>query len=191
MLYRSLVEAYSRIEGVRSRTQVANELAELFARTPARVVGRLVYLIQGKLRPDWEGVEIGLGEKLAVRALAAAARASEPAVSRQLRRLGDVGDAAQEVMRDHSAVPPPLSLEEVYGALERIALSLGKGSQSLKVKLLSDPLERASPQEARYLLRTVTGRLRLGVGDATVLEGLVQAFGARRENVERAYNLTS
>ncbi|HVP59410.1 MAG TPA: ATP-dependent DNA ligase, partial [Myxococcaceae bacterium] len=49
----------------------------------------------------------------------------------------------------------------------------------------------ASSLEARYLVRTVTGRLRIGMGDATVLEGLVRAFGARREEVERAYNLTA
>ena len=191
MLYRSLTEVYSRIESTGSRFQVTAELSRLLAHTPARVITKVVYLIQGKLRPDWEGVEVGLGEKLALRAVAGAVGTSDAAVLREARRRGDLGDAAQHLMRDHQAVAPALSVENVYGALERIALLAGKGSQSLKLDLLRAVLTRATPLEARYLLRTVTGRLRIGVGEATVLEGLVEAFGAPRGDVERAYNLTA
>ncbi|HUM11702.1 MAG TPA: ATP-dependent DNA ligase [Myxococcaceae bacterium] len=190
MLYRSLAEVYGSIESTSSRLEVTAALARLLRSAPAPVIARIVYLMQGKLRPDWEAVELGLGEKLAARAVADAVKTSLVAVARESRRQGDLGSAAETLMQ-HPAVRPPLSVEEVYAAFDRIARLGGEGSQSRKVDLLRDLLGRASSLEARYLVRTVTGRLRIGVGDATILEGLVRAFGARREEVERAYNLTA
>jgi DNA ligase-1 len=82
-------------------------------------------------------------------------------------------------------------VEKVYAAFDRIAHLRGEGSQSRKVDLLRELLGQATPLEARYLVRTVTGQLRIGVGDATVVEALARAFGAQREEVEHAYNLTA
>jgi DNA ligase-1 len=191
MLYRSLAEVYGSIESTGARLAVTAELAALFRHTPARVIARVVYLMQGKLRPDWEAVELGLGERLAARAVADAVETSLDTIASESRRQGDLGSAAETLMRNHPALPPPLSVEEVYATFDRIARLRGEGSQSRKVDLLRELLGRATPLEARYLVRTVTGRLRIGMGDATVLEGLVRAFGARREDVERAYNLTA
>ena len=190
MVYRSLAEVYGSIESTSSRLEVTAALARLLRSTPAPVIARIVYLMQGKLRPDWEAVELGLGEKLAARAVADVVKTPLAVVASESRRQGDLGSAAETLMH-HPGLRPPLSVEEVYATFDRIARLGGEGSQSRKVDLLRDLLARASSLEARYLVRTVTGRLRIGMGDATVLEGLVRAFGARREEVERAYNLTA
>jgi DNA ligase-1 len=80
----------------------------------------------------------------------------------------------------------------VVDTLHRIAEAEGPGSQGRKLELLAGLLTQATPLEARYLLRLVTGGLRLGIGTPTILDALAQArAGGRsaRPVLERAYNI--
>ena len=157
----------------------------------------MVYLTQGKLYPDYMGVELGIAEKLAIKAIAMAAGASESAVDKTVKEVGDIGEAAAKFMGKKSQVTlfqEPLTVPKVYDTLDKIARASGEGAQDLKIKLLSGLLSDASPDEAKYLVRTVTGKLRLGVADMTILDALAIAFcGSKdaRPILERAYNLSS
>jgi DNA ligase-1 len=87
-----------------------------------------------------------------------------------------------------------VSVIEVYEVLDRIAHTTGKGSVEAKINLLTRLITDSSPEEAKYLIRTVTGRLRLGIGDMTFLDALAIAFGGGKESrsdVEKAYNMSS
>jgi DNA ligase-1 len=167
-------------------------LVALFQQTPSHQIQRVVYLTQGKLHPDFAGVEIGLAEKLAARAVAIATERPPLEVADLLRRTGDLGTVVQAI--DRPAHGRPLTVDEVHSTLEEIAHTSGSGAQSRKLDLLAALLRRASPEEAKYLVRTVTGRLRLGIGDMTVLDALAEAFAGgkkARPAIERAYNITS
>ncbi|MDQ7820648.1 MAG: ATP-dependent DNA ligase [Armatimonadota bacterium] len=194
MKYHALADAYARIEATTSRLEMTALLADLFRQTPPEVIGRVVYLTQGKLYPDYEGIEIGVAEKLAVRAVAAAAGADAEEVERRLARAGDLGLVAEELLAASGSRRATLTVDEVYGELDRSARASGKGAQAAKLDILAGLLRRATPAEAKYIVRTVTGRLRLGVGDMTVLDALATVFAGGREarrDLERAYNLTS
>lgn len=194
MRYQLLAEAYARVEETASRLEMARLLAHLFQSTPKSLLGRVVYLTQGKLHPDYEGVEIGVAEKLAVRAVAQAAEVEPETVTRHLAKEGDLGTVA-ETLLERRAAPPrkPLTVDEVYEELDRAARASGSGAQTVRLEAIAGLLRRATPLEAKYIVRTVTGRLRLGVGDMTVLDALALAFGGKevRKAAERAYNLTS
>src|SRR5881628_721474 len=85
-------------------------------------------------------------------------------------------------------------VEEVYGALDKIAREAGSGSTGAKIRLLTNLINRASPVEAKYLARMAVGKLRLGVADMTILDALAIALGGGKESrgkLERAYNLAS
>jgi DNA ligase 1 len=86
---------------------------------------------------------------------------------------------------------PGLTVQQVYDELMALARATGAGSVEKKVGALVELLRRASPLEAKYILRIPVGRLRLGVGDATVLDGLSKATTVPRTLIERAYNLCS
>ncbi len=194
MTYQALADAYARIEATTSRLEMTALLADLFRQTPPDLIGRVVYLTQGKLYPDYEGVEIGVAEKLAVRAVAAAAGSDPDEVERRLARTGDLGLVAEELLAAGEARRATLTVADVYGELDRSARASGKGAQAAKLEILAGLLRRATPAEAKYIVRTVTGRLRLGVGDMTVLDALATVFAGGREarrGLERAYNLTS
>ena len=197
MNYSSIVEIYEEISSTTKRLEITDYLRKLFKNTPPEIIDKVVYLTQGKLYPDYYGIELGIAEKLAIRAIALASGATEKAVAEELKKVGDIGEVASIFIGKKSQVTlfrEPLTVKRVYETLDKIAKATGEGSQDLKIRLLSSLLSDASPAEAKYIVRTVTGKLRLGVADMTILDGLAEAFcGSKdfRPELERAYNLTS
>jgi len=195
--YSLVTEVYERIEGTTKRLEMTDYLVEFFRRTPKEIIDKVVYLTQGKLYPDFMGIEMGVAEKLAIKAVAKASGRRESEIEEDLARTGDLGETAQKFLekkKQLSFFKKPLTVERVYQTLDKIARVSGEGSIDLKVNLLAGLLADASPKDAKYIIRTVTGKLRLGIADMTVLDALAIAYGGgkgAREIIERAYNISS
>jgi DNA ligase 1 len=196
--YEIVAEAYRDLERATARLELIDRLADLFAQTPTTLLPTMALLCQGQIAPDFTGVEIGLAERLAARAVAQAASVTGEQVLASAREVGDLGLAAEKLLPAEAgeAASRPASLEvgAVFDTLHEIARAEGAGSQARKLAPLVGLLGQATPLEARYLLRTVTGTLRLGVGTATILDALAQVHaGGRgaRPVLERAYNICS
>lgn len=193
-----MCEYYDQLEKTTKRLELIGILAALFKELDPDIVGRVVYLTQGKLYPDWTGQPaIGIAEKMAIGAIALALGLNEMQVLPVVHKLGDIGTACEQLLgekRQRSLLQSPLSVTQVYESLVKIAASQGSGSADFKIRSLAGLLTTAIPIEARYILRTVTSTLRLGIADMTVLDALAEAFAGGKEHrpaVERAYNLTS
>jgi DNA ligase-1 len=193
--YEIVAEAYRDLESISARLALIDRLAELVAATPAGLLPTVCYLSQGLIAPEFAGVDLGLAEKLAVRAVATATGTSPDQVTASVRETGDLGLAAEELLNATTAGrTPSLQVTTVVDTLFLIAEAEGPGSQGQKLDLLAGLLTEATPLEARYLLRLVTGGLRLGIGTPTVLDALAQVYAggrAARPVLERAYNICS
>ena len=192
-----IADAYEKIEATSKRLEMTRLLVDLLKATPKELIGRVAYLTQGRIYPDFMGIEIGVAEKLAIKALARASGRREIEVEEELKQTGDVGEAAEKVQakkRQLTFFQETLTVQKVYETLEKIARTSGSGAVDLKLSLLAGLLAAATPKEAKYMMRTVTGNLRLGIADMTVLDALAIAYGGgkeTRELVERAYNICS
>ena len=194
MRYLIVAEAYRDLERLSSRLALTERLAALVADTPAGLLPTVCYLCQGLIAPELAGVDLGLAEKLAVRALAAVVGADAAEVAALVREAGDLGQAAEQLLaaRRRAGATAGLEVGEVVGTLREIAFAEGPGSQGRKLELLAGLLTRATPLEARYLLRLVTRNLRLGIGTPTILDALAQVYAggkAARPVLERGYNI--
>jgi len=195
--YSRIAEAYEKIEATTKRLEMTDYLVELLKESRTDLIEKIVYLTQGKLYPDFVGIEIGIAEKLAVRAVAKASGYSEKAIEKDLQKTGDLGETTQKFMKKKAQstfFSKALTVQRVYETLDKMANSTGSGSVDLKLSLLAGLLSDANPSEAKYIVRTVTGSLRLGIADMTVLDGLAIAFGGGKETrtkLERAYNISS
>jgi DNA ligase-1 len=188
--FADLVRCFERLEATSKRLEMFEILAELFRRVQADEVDRIVYLSQGELLPAFRGVEIGISEKLMVRALALAAERSVDEVTARFKATGDLGTAAANLITHRSR---GRTVVEIHDAVLALAAMSGEGSVDRKLRALADLFAQVSAEEAKYLARFVVGRLRLGAGDMTVLEALALATEGRaiRPDLERAYNLCS
>ena len=153
----------------------------------------LVYLIQGKLAPDYEGIEFGISGKLIVKSLANASGQTEEEVNKLFSKNGDLGTTAAELrenIRQAPLVSEDLTLHYVYTKLLDLANSSGPGSVKGKMDIYSDLFMNSKPDDIRYITRIIMGKLRLGVADSTILDSLVSAFSEKKyaEIIDTAYN---
>ena len=204
MEFIEIANTFEKLEKITSRTQMVGILTVLFKKIKDKapsIIDKVVYFIQGKLWPDWYGYpELGIGEKGIIKAIAIAAKVKEKEVERLYKKLGDLGLVAERLLQKptksvgllaFTQAESKLTFEKVYNTLKRIAFLQGEGSREQKIRLLAGLLTEAKPKEAKYIVRFVQGRLRLGVGDATIMDALAQLVGGAhaRTVIERAYNL--
>lgn len=192
MKFRRLAEVFMRLEATSKRLEMFDILAELFRESQPEDMPPIIYMSQGRLLPAFQGVEMGMSDKLVMRALTNATERPAAEILSHYKQSGDLGTTAEALLKDHEG--EGLSVLQVYEQLLAIARMAGGGSVEQKLRSLARLLGAASPLEAKYVARFVVGRLRLGVGDATVLEALALAkFGDRKfkSDLERAYNLCS
>lgn len=213
MQFRELAEHFQQIEEAPKRLEMTGLVVALFKATPKGLIDKVVNLAQGRLYPDFVGVELGVAEKLTIKAMARALGVPEDRIVERQRKLGDLGLAAEELMggrKQRALYGEALTVKSLYETLEKIAGSSGPGSQEQKLRLLAELFHAASPLEARYLVRMVGGKLRLGIADQTILDALAlvatkgqatsvtelsederAAREAAKAEVERALNVTS
>ncbi len=196
MRYEIVAQAYQELEQVTSRLALIDRMAALLAETPPDLLPTVTYLCQGQIAPEFAGVDLGLAEKLAARGVAEATGATTEHVNEVLRETGDLGLTAGRLLGEAGATarPAELDVRVVVDTLYQIAAAAGPGSQTGKLALLVGLLQQATPLEARYLMRLVTGNLRLGVGTPTILDALALVYAGGRSArpiLERAYNICS
>jgi len=195
MLYEVLCQYYERLEVLSGKIEMTKVLADLFRKSDPDEVDKVVYLTWGRLRPEYEEFpEIGVAEKLALRAITSATGISTQQLEKMYKELGDIGKVAEKAIKMKKTavlMVTQLTVSDVYEKLIKIAKASGPGSQDLKLRILMGMLAVAKPIEARYLMRTIIGKMRLGVGEMILLDALAEAFlgdRTKREPLERAFN---
>ncbi len=197
MEFSILADSFNKMESTRKRLELTQFLVELFEKTPHEVISKIVYLIQGKLRPDFEGVELGVAEKLAMRAISKSSGIPIKTIEDEYRKKGDLGHAASIILEQKTQTTflvEDITIERVYETLFKIAKLEGTRSQDMKIKYISSLLNDASPLEANFILKILLGTLRLGIAENTVMDALAIAFSGSKDNrkiLEYAYNVSS
>jgi len=197
MEFSTLAEIFQRMEKTSKRIVLTNILVELLKKTPKEILPNVVYLLQGIIRPNFEGVELGIAEKLAIHAISKSSGLSIKKIEDDYREGGDLGLTASNILKlktQTTFTVEKITVERVYDTLFKIAKLEGKGSQDLKIKYISSMLNDATPVEAKFVMKILLGTLRLGVAENTVMDALAIAFTGKKENkeeIENAYNVSS
>ncbi|MCL2110566.1 ATP-dependent DNA ligase [Microgenomates group bacterium] len=192
LLFRDFSQQLSQIEKVSSRLQITALLAELLQKIEPAECPAIFNLLQGQLLPPWEKADLFLADKMIIKTLARLDEVgheslfgevdrdfSELALSEQekkvrqlVKQVGDLGQAAEQIVEDSASQSKNLSIHEVYEELLNIAAQTGSGSQEAKINLLRDLLLNTDGLSARFIVRIIAGKLRLGMSQATFLDAL-------------------
>ena len=192
MRLRAVADCFDEIEATRARSRIVVLIAALLSRAGQDERAPLVYLLQSELGPPYAGIVLGVGEKLLAHAIAECAGVSGAEVARRYARTGDLGSVTAELLP--ASRRRRVSVRDVYDALLAIARVTGGGSLATRRRMMSDLLARLDGGEGRLVVRIAQGRLRLGVGDQTIVEATaVAALGGRdgKPLVEHAYAVRS
>jgi len=197
MEFSIISEMFEKMENTSKRIELTNILVELLKKTPKKIIPNVVYLLQGIIRPNFEGVELGVAEKLAIRAISKSSGLSIKKIEDDYRNCGNLGLTASNILKlktQTTFTAENITVERVYETLFKIANLEGKGSQDLKMKYISSLLNDATPLEAKFVLNILLGTLRLGIAENTVMDALAIGFTGKKEyrkQIEDAYNVSS
>jgi len=192
MNFAELAANLDRMEATTKRNELVAILSEVYAACTPDELRPITYLIQGRLAPFFEPVEIGLGERLLINAVAAAYQVPKVEVVKLNKQVGDLGATVQRLAPGGPRDTP--DVVDVHSRLSEIAAAGGGGSQERKLDTFIGLLNDLDAMSAKHLVRITLGKMRLGIGDPTVLDALSFARkGDRtlRPVLEGAYNRTS
>lgn len=179
MDYSLLAETYEKLEETSSKLKKAEILAELLSRTPSEQLEKVVLMIRGTVFPGYSQMELGIADKMVIKALAKATGFKDLEIVERFKKSGDLGLVAEECLKakkQHTLSKKKLTVDFVFSDMRKLADVTGSGSQERKLDMMAEMVVSAKPTEARYIIRTILGNLRVGASDGITRDAIVKAF---------------
>ncbi|KAI0052879.1 ATP-dependent DNA ligase [Auriscalpium vulgare] len=182
--YAALAKTFALIEATTKRIEKTSLLTGLLLlviqrskKGDSHSLLQTLYLCINRLSPDYEGIELGIGESLLIKAIGESTGRSIAVVKSDLKKEGDLGLVAMKSKNMQKTLfkPKPLSVPFVFNNLKEIALTGGNASQTKKVSIITKLLAACQGEEAKYIVRSLEGKLRIGLAERTVLVALAHA----------------
>jgi len=197
MKFSELAAYLNRFEALSSRNDMVVLLGELFnklggsAKKDGQEISRAVYLMSGRVAPQFIAIEFGFSLKLILRSLSELTGTGLEELTTAYKKVGDIGEFTFQLVLSNKGKGN--DIDTVFEQLKVIAETSGKNSQTIKQKLFLDLIAAATPEEAKYLVRILVGNMRMGLSTKTMLDGLSWALSggkSLRPVIEHAYGVS-
>jgi len=193
---RKLAETCERIAGTTRKLEKIAIVAAYLESTPLEEASVSAIFLSGRPFPAWEETTLQVGGRLLWQVVGELSGKSQEELTATYRKLGDLGAVAAEALPDRSGrsgageheVPDfadggILKVREVEAVFRRIAAARGTTAKAILVREL---LSQVTPLEAKYIVKIITGDLRIGLKESLVEEAIVRAYGCKPAEVQRA-----
>ncbi|KAK8853229.1 hypothetical protein IAR55_003931 [Kwoniella newhampshirensis] len=185
--YAALVLTFEKIEATTKRLEILEILTQFLLVVAKRDTAtkakdsnllKVVYLCINRLCPDYMGIELGIGESLLVKAIAESTGRATTKIKEDLRKEGDLGKVAMNSRNTQPTMfkPKALTVPYVFQNLTEIANASGNASQTKKVGVIKKMLAACQGNEAKFIVRSLEGKLRIGLADKTLVVALAHAI---------------
>ena len=199
MKYSEFVEVYERLSKTTKRLEKTDILSEFLKKLSKDDDEEWVYLIRGKVLPDYDSREFGVSGQLIMKVISKASGVSLDAIGQKFNKIGDLGEVAEELMKNRKQAPlysKKLTVDKVFDNLRKLFDLDGKGSVDKKTSLIAELLTNSNGTEAKWIVRTVLGDLRIGVADSTLRDSLAETFDSENKKelahkIEDVYDLNN
>ncbi len=192
MLYSKLADIYSKLEKTSSKHDKRDILAEFLRKVNQDDLSRIALLVTGKVFPASSKEDLGIAQKMMKRVINKATGHSMKKITEKFKETGDLGKVAQgliESKTQSTLMERKLTIKKVFNSLKKLPEISGKGSQNRKLNVIAELLTSATPIEAKYIVRTSLGTLRIGVAEGILRDAISKAFDVKAKNVEHAWNM--
>jgi ATP-dependent DNA ligase I len=190
---RKFAEACERIAGTTKKLEKIAFVADYFTSSPPEEASVAAIFLSGSPFPAWEETTLQVGGRLLWQVVEELSGKTVQELTAAYRKYGDLGAAAGEVLtplggkEDHQGpnlgpVSSP-SVREVQAGFRKIAATRGSSAKSGLVREL---LSLVTPLEAKYVVKIITGDLRIGLKESLVEEAIAKAYCSKPSDVQRA-----
>ncbi len=179
MDYKKLVEVYEALEKTSKRLQKTYIISQLLKEASSDDIQKLVLLLEGRVFPSWDQRELGVADRLIIKCISTASGISADKVEKEFAKTGDLGLVAEIFLAkksQHTLFSKHLTISKVFDNIRKLTEFQGIGTFDKKIQLISELLTSASAKEAKYIVRTIIGNLRVGVGSGAIRDAIVWAF---------------
>jgi len=193
--YAAVVEVFDKIEQTTKRLEIIQYTSDFFLKvlqTNPKDLVPITYLFINRLGPDYEGLELGLGETILIKTISESTGKPTTNIKARYRETGDLGLIALQARSVQPTMfkPKPLTVDTVFDNLKQIAKASGKDSQTKKINIIKRMLTASQGLEAKFLIRSLESKLRIGLAEKTVLISLAKAL-VTHEKLEQGKKLRS
>ncbi|NIO44125.1 MAG: ATP-dependent DNA ligase [Candidatus Aenigmarchaeota archaeon] len=192
MKYSVLADNYEKLESTSGKIEKTNIISKLLKKTPTKILSKVVLLLSGKVFPAWSEEELGVANQLMIKSISKAYGINEKEIVKEFKKTGDLGLVVEKLSKSKKQTTlgtRELDMEKVFENLQLISKQTGSGSQDRKMNLIAELLTQAKPKEAKYIVRTVLGQLRIGVAEGIIRDAVAGAFNVSAKAVENAWFL--
>jgi len=193
MFFSELAKYFERIEKNSSRLEITRILAELFKLLNVQEIAKVVYLLQGRMGPAYEGIDFGMAERTIIKSAMSALNIDRSYFEKEFKKSGDLGQTVESFKKLYTSFEEKeMEVLMVFDFFYRLATASGNGSQEIKISLLSQLIRQLDPLSGRYLVRLPTGIIRLGFSDMTILDAyswMLKGDKSLRTIIETAYHV--
>lgn len=192
MKYSVLADVYEKLESVSGKLEKTHMISSLLKETSTELLPKVVLLLNGMVFPAWSEEELGIANQLIIKSISKSYGMGEKEIMKEFKKTGDLGLVVEIISKSKKQTTlgsKELSIEKVFENLQLIAKQSGGSSQERKMNLIAELLIQAKPKDAKYMVRTVLGQLRIGVAEGIIRDAIAEAFSVPPETVENAWFL--
>ena len=192
MQYLKLVDVYQQLEQTTKRLEKTAIIAEFLTTVSEKELATVINLLQGYVFPQWDDRNSGLSSRLMLKAIAKATGSNIDTIEKSWNKEGDLGIVAKKLItkkKQTTLFSVDLTIKKVVANVQKLATLEGTGTVDRKVSLVAELLTSASPEEARFIVRTVLEELRIGIAAGIVRDAIAKTFEVDAKEVERAFDV--
>ncbi len=188
MKYQILAQLYEDLSSTTKRLEKIDILSDFLKKVKSEEKD-ILYLLLGRVYPEYDERRIGISDQLVIKSLAKAIGIEKEKIVKEWKTLGDLGLVSEKLTKTKSQSTlgsSPLTAEKVLDNLRKLPSLEGSGTVNKKVALITELMTSAKPLEAKYISRTLIGDLRIGVQESTIRDSIAKAFFSDKDKQEIA-----
>ena len=178
MRYSKLAEIYEALSSTTKRLEKTKILSN-FLITLSDSDKDVIYLLLGSIYPEHDERKTGISEQLVIKAISKATGISSEKVVYEWKTIGDLGKVAESLIthkKQSTLGSHILTTDKVIDNLRKLPGLEGKGTVDKKLSLITELLTSAESIEAKYIIRTLLGDLRIGIQQSTIRDAIADSF---------------
>src|SRR3989338_11344887 len=179
MEYSKLVDIYEQLNKTTKRLEKTHIISEFLKEANIDDMGHVMLLLEGRVFPNYDAREIGVAARLMLKSLSTATGVSSDKIENEWKKQGDLGLVAEVLVKTkkqatlHSS---KLTVKKVFDNIRKLAELEGEGTVERKTQLIAELLTSAKPVESKYIVKTILGEMRIGVGQGAMRDAIAWAF---------------
>ncbi|MBS3104962.1 ATP-dependent DNA ligase [Candidatus Woesearchaeota archaeon] len=187
MEYSRLVEVYEELNKTTKRLEKTHIISEFLKDVNADEMEHVMLLLEGRVFPGYDSREIGVASRLMLKSLNVATGISADRIEKEWKKQGDLGLVAELIVKTKKQATlhsTKLTIKKVFENIRRLAELEGQGTVDRKTQLIAELLTSAKPVESKYIVKTILGEMRIGVGEGSMRDAITWAFFGHKTGVK-------